>query len=79
MSWLSQHGWGVERLAAWFWLCGYAIYMTRKYGRSQEHLANMLEWNNYMADRLERVEPVPMVILDGLGRDISHLNDEVPA
>jgi hypothetical protein len=56
------------RLIAFYFLIVTVISSWRRNRR-------LMRDNAYLADRLARVEPVPIKILDGLGRDINHLGD----
>lgn len=74
--------WSLLDHAVQFVILVYFIFATvlvwRTNAMQRQQLKEYASYLNYVADRLERVEPVPITILDGLGRDISHLNDEAP-
>lgn len=61
-----------------YFAVGY-VWLWRTNKRQQELIEKYALYLDYVVDRLARVEPVPITILDGLGRDISHLQDEVEA
>lgn len=77
MNWSFVADLGQSLIVFYFIFASATLYRSNK--RQQELINRQTIWLEYAVDRLERVEPVPITILDGLGRDISHLNDEVTA
>lgn len=75
MSWsLVGH---VANLVILFYFMGAYVVTLRSNRLQREMIERLSLYLDYIVDRLARVEPVPITILDGLGRDISHLDDGV--